>query len=339
MTTLKATQTHCTLCSLGCTLGFETTPLGKVFPAYPGHITDNRHGICGRGHLNYELVDHALRLEHPLVRQNGRLEPVPLAWITEAVGPRLATEPTLVLADGSLCAEDLLAAATFARLLGNGAVFSIYMDPADAGMLTGLAASGVPILTPEQLAECDAVLSIGDAFGTHPIISRAVHATTRRNPRRLFAVIDSVPSRTTKFSNAFLQVRPATTSLVLKFLAGESVTAANVAGKAEVTESELLSLDAKLKTARKLGVLVACDFGRDQDPEAVGLLAGRIAQKASGGVLPLPILGNAWAALGIHKTFEAVPIGEALSRLTRGKFRNVLLLGVNPSGSAVPSRR
>jgi predicted molibdopterin-dependent oxidoreductase YjgC len=63
----------------------------------------------------------------------------------------------------------------------------------------------------------------------------------------------------------------------------------------------------------------------------VGLLAGRIAQKGSGGVVPLPILGNAWGALGISRAFGATPTGEALAQLGEGKFKNVILLGIDPS--------
>jgi len=331
MTTLKARQTNCTLCSLACALGFDSTPFGRIQPAYPGETRELRHGICGRGHLNYELVDHPLRLEQPLVRRNDRLLPTPLAEVAQRLATKLATEPTLVMIDGSLPVEDIAAAASLTRLLGRNAVFSVYMDPGDIGGLMGIAASGAAILTPERLAYCDAVLCIGDAFGSHPVISRAVHAISRRNPRRLFAVIDSVASRTARFSNRFLQIRPGSTSLVLQHLAGEDVSAAQAAAKADIAEADLSTLAASLKKTNKLAVLVSCAFGRDQDPEAVGLLAGKIAAKTSGGVVPLPLLGNAWGALGAAKALQAVPNGNALEQLASGQFKNVLLLGINPA--------
>ncbi len=329
MTTLKARQTRCTLCSLACALGFERTSDGRILPTYPDDGESLRRGICGRGHLNYELLSHPLRLEQPLVRKGERLEAVPINQIAESLGAKLATEPTLVLVNGALPCEDIAAAASFAGLLSERAVFSVYVNPADEAMLMGVAASGANLLKPEDLAECDAILSIGDAFGTHPVICRPVHALTKRNPRRLFAVIDSVSSRTAKFANNFLQIRPGSASAVLRFLAGKDVSADQAASSAEIERSGLETLAADLKEVKNLGVLLTSDLGRDQDPEAVGCLAGIIAGNASGGIVPLPVGGNVWGALGIARALGATPTGEALRQLNEGNFRSVILLGVD----------
>ena len=122
MTTLKGESTHCTLCSLGCVLGFETTGGGSVQASYPGETSELRHGICGRGHLNYELAGHALRLEQPLVRTGKGLEPTRLDEVVDGLAEKLASESTLVLVNGSLPVEDI-------ALSEIGELYQAYEDP------------------------------------------------------------------------------------------------------------------------------------------------------------------------------------------------------------------
>lgn len=329
MADLEARQTRCTLCSLSCALGFERTPGGSIAPGDPQDVSQLRVGICGRGHLNYELMAHPLRLGEPLLRQGGRLVPTPLATVADAIRPALTSGRLLVVADGSLPCEDLAASAAFASVLAAKADWTVYQDPADEALLTGVAASGVAILTPENLAECDAVLSIGDAFGTHPVISRPVHAVRRQDPRRAFIVIDSVRTRTGKLATTFLEVRPGTESAVLRFLAGLETSVQQAAQISGLPQSQLEGVAGALGKVKRLGVLAAPEFGKAGDWEAVGALAGLLAKRYNGGVTPLPAGGNSWGGYNVAKTLAATPLARTIKKLIAGEYSAAVVLGVD----------
>ena len=74
------TLTTCTFCGVGCGIYLETGG-GRILGAYPSisHPT-NRGRICVRGWNVHEVASAADRLHSPLLRRNGRFEPV--SWET-----------------------------------------------------------------------------------------------------------------------------------------------------------------------------------------------------------------------------------------------------------------
>ncbi|MEI7729880.1 MAG: molybdopterin-dependent oxidoreductase [Verrucomicrobiota bacterium] len=68
--------TTCTFCGVGCGIYLETTG-NRVTGVYPSMThPSNRGRICVRGWNVHEVASSPDRLTHPMVRKNGKLEPV-----------------------------------------------------------------------------------------------------------------------------------------------------------------------------------------------------------------------------------------------------------------------
>lgn len=311
MVPLKTKDTRCSLCSLGCFLRLSQSPLGYVTPDYRQDAPELRRGACNRGSMTAELLTHVLRLDSARLSDDKKPHDVPLDKAISVLADAVKSSDATLIIDGNLPGEDIAAALALAAGSGGKIIAGVHLPSEDQTALDGLAASKAKLLTPEELAECDAILIVGNAFATHPVISRPVHGLRKRNPRTPVVVIDSMPGRTAIFATHPLIVKPGTESRALGFIAGKigaaklkplHVTVKQAASATGIADDALASAAGALGAAGKIGVILRPEIGKASNWEQIALLAGLIATEKGGGVTACLTYGN---AVGAHRLMRA----------------------------------
>lgn len=317
MVQLKRTETRCSLCSLGCYLGLRQNVHGTIEPEYLREVPELRRGVCNRGNMTAELLGLPVRVDAARCCDRGTPHPVPL---DEAIGVVAAAAKsaagTTVLVDGNLPVEDVAAALALGAASGGKVTVSAYLPAEDETALQGLAASAVKLLTPEELAECDAVLIVGDAFATHPVISRPVHELRKKNARASLVVVDSLKGKTSIFATHPLIVKPEGESRVLAVIADKlgvkglgtlKVKEEDAAAVAGVSTAALAGAAQALAAAKKLGVILRPEIGKAANWDQIALLCGQIAAAKAGGVTACLTYGNALGSYRLSAGAAAKP--------------------------------
>jgi anaerobic selenocysteine-containing dehydrogenase len=310
---LKNKDTRCSLCSLACFLRLSQSPHGYLEPDYREDVPELRRGVCNRGNMTAELLGHIRRID--AARFCGEVtRQVPLDEAIHNLAGTVRSSRTTLLIDGNLPGEDIAAGLALAAASGGKIAAGVYLPTEDEMVLEGLAASKAKLLTPENLVECDAILIVGDAFATHPVISKPVHALRKRNVRTPLVVVDSLPGRTSIFATHPLMVKPGTESRVLAALAGKSGVAAlgslsrdvaQAASESGLPEGVLAAAAAAVAGAKRLGVIVRAEIGKAANWDQTGLLSGLIASAKAGGVTACLTYGNALGAYRLARAARA----------------------------------
>lgn len=300
----------CPYCSCGCglhVLGAAGTLLG-VGPSEHHPVSQGR--LCARGWAAHEAPLWGPRALRPMVRKDGRLEPV--SWehaISEAAGSlgRLvaAGRPVGVLSSGRASNEESFLAAALARVgLRTGNLDEPLRAPYES-LLRGLGAdSGIPRLDSSlsRLAEADLVLLLeGDLAATHPRAAYALLRALRRGGR--LVTLGWSPTRMARLAAAHLPLPPADPLRPLRELAG----CARDAGSSDGSEP-MRAVAAWLAAARRPAVVLGYP---QQDgaflEAAAALLAGALEASRPGGdpgteparvdtLVPLPVRANSRGA-------------------------------------------
>ncbi|GAI38013.1 unnamed protein product, partial [marine sediment metagenome] len=232
----------------------------------------------------------------------GNPRSVTLTEVVAAVAQAAKSVPTTLLIDGNLPCEDITAALALAAASRGKINAGVYLPAEDEATLDGLAASRTRLFTPEELTECDAILVVGDAFATHPVISRAVHALRRRNGRTPLVVVDSLAGRTAIFATHPLVVRAGAESRILAVIAEKlgvgklkplQVKLEEAASEAGVGADELAAAADAIAGAKRLGVILRAEIGKAPNWRQIALLSGLIASAREGGVTACLTYGNA----------------------------------------------
>ena len=256
---------------------------------------------------------------HPARAQAGQLkgasasEPKPVkelaAWVLkefQGAGDRAA-----VLLDGNMSNEAISAGIAFAREVVRTQNVCVYIPPADEALLNGLTATEAKFGTPEELADCDVLLVVGDPFASHPVISEYILRARRKARGNDLTVIDSMSGRTLKYATTPILVKPgqeaAALAALLKELAPESLPAGIA------TEMRMAGPAARIKKAAKLGIVIAVPDGKTTAAEAIGALCGSLAQARSAVLVPLFTYGNAYGAYAIARASGLKLFGSAVS--------------------------
>lgn len=88
---IEKTPTICSMCSVGCTLELWREDQELVKVQAPWEVGVNQGWTCVKGRWGHDHVKSDGRLTRPLVRQNGRLEPVSWSEAIDLVATRLAS--------------------------------------------------------------------------------------------------------------------------------------------------------------------------------------------------------------------------------------------------------
>ncbi|MDY6913106.1 MAG: hypothetical protein SVT52_01425 [Planctomycetota bacterium] len=302
------TASRCTLCPAGCQLQPTAAGPDAWRVEYPAAESA---GLCPRGSTLGELLGHRRRILLPGQRVGGQLRQVGQAAAVKEIVNAAAGKGLTILLAGNLPSEQIAAVAETCRAWPE-ANLSIVIEPAEQQMLLGLEASGAKYLTDAELAQCDGFVIIGDAFAANPRCSRAILDCRKTNPRTPIVVIDSASGLASKFATHRLSP-PA--GMELQALAA-LVSAAGI----ETDESSdrfdrasAASAGAAIAGCKRLGVLLAAQYGRSNAWQSIGRLAGRLANARPGGVAPQTDSANTLVAVRLAAKYQTIPLAKALA--------------------------
>ena len=255
------------------------------YPPAPGG------GLCPRGSALGQLLGHPCRIRTAGVREGDVLRMIPLQPAIQTILDAAGDKQITILLDGNIPVEQL-AAARAAVSAWSQAALCLVVEPADEQLLAGIDAGGAEYLGDRDLAECDGFLIVGDAFSANPRCSRAV--LDGHKARAPIVVIDPGFGPAAKFATHTVQVAPG------KELEALSQLSASEGGKA-------------LSACKRVGVLVAAEYGRTAAWRRIGYAASELAKSLGGGIAPQTSGANALAAVRMAGEGKTVSLAGALA--------------------------
>ena len=275
---------RCLLCSVGCPVRVMRAGPDQWLPDYVPHA--GYAGLCGRGSVLVELLDHPDRLREAHRHTERGREVLGLqSAAREMAGALRGADSAAVLVDGNWDVETVASAGRFAA--GLGAEWAVLVPPSDEALVRGLDSSGCRFVGPEALAEADAMLIVGDPLATHPVAAHWILAAKKARPRMPMLVLTDGGCVTADFSSAACQASPGAglAAAVASIRTGAGADARRVAGWKE-----------QLKAAKGAVIVLAPDSGR-ASVLALASEAAALAKDVGAAVCPLTAYGNAWGAM------------------------------------------
>jgi NADH-quinone oxidoreductase subunit G len=220
---MKAAASICPLCPVGCNVTYNTrreaqaegrVVIKRAIPRQNEQV--NEIWMCDRGRFNWHFVENDNRLKKPLLRRNGRLEPVSWKNALEEAGKRLLNgkRDAVILASGRLSNEDLFNLKQLADGLGGQALL---YDSHPGGELTtthGVAA-GTNI---GRLGKGTTILVVAaDLYHDAPIWHLRIRQAAARGAE--LVVIDSKDTRLDKTARHVTRVENGQEAAAIKGLA------------------------------------------------------------------------------------------------------------------------
>jgi anaerobic selenocysteine-containing dehydrogenase len=207
--------TTCGYCSVGCGM-FVGVKDGRAVSVRgnPDHPV-NRGNLCPKGLSEHHTIDASNRARQPLLKRNGRFEPVSwdagLATMAAAFrGVQAAHGPDAVgvISTGQLVTEEFYALGKLVQLgLGTRNLdgnTTLCMSTAVAGYKRSFGSDGPPGAY-EDLERADVILLIGaNIADNHPILCRRLQA----NPGTTLIVVDPRVTKTAMMADLHLPIRP-----------------------------------------------------------------------------------------------------------------------------------
>jgi len=207
--------TTCGYCSVGCGM-FIGVKDGRAVSVRgnPDHPV-NRGNLCPKGLSEHHTIDASNRARQPLLKRNGRFEPV--SWdaglatmaaafrrVQAAHGP----DAVGVISTGQLVTEEFYALGKLVQLgLGTRNLdgnTTLCMSTAVAGYKRSFGSDGPPGAY-EDLERADVILLIGaNIADNHPILCRRLQA----NPGTTLIVVDPRVTKTAMMADLHLPIRP-----------------------------------------------------------------------------------------------------------------------------------
>jgi len=286
--TADATSARCLLCSIGCPVRATRAGPDHYIPDYVPHA--GYVGLCGRGSVLVELADHPERLLEARQGEEAVETAEAAAGIAEAL--RGGSSPAIVV-DGN---TDIDTLAAVGRLVGRfaadvGARWSVYVPPADAGLVHGLDASETYFIGPEKLADADAMLVIGNVFATHPVASHWIFKARATHRQMPLLLIGDPATATAKFATRLYQPRLGVGE------AARAVAAIRTGRTDALADAGVLAgWKEPLASAKKPAIVVGAEMGY-ADARALGVEVAALAPGVRATVCPLTAYGGAWGAL------------------------------------------
>ena len=305
----QETISRCTFCPAGCRIRLVPAGVDTWRVEYP---KDALSGLCPRGGAIGELLQHSGRIVWPLRRARGRGEPLSLDACAREVVNRAAGGEILFLLDGNLPLEEIYAAAN-CRAAWPAARLCLVIEPADEQLLLGIEASGAEYLPSSELSGCDGFVVVGDAFAANPICARGLLDRRYAEPRTPIVVIDPGAGTAWKFASHAIAAPPGGEYDALARLAAAAGLPVSPTGGQDPTYAKAAADAGRaIASCRRLGVLIAAEYGRNAAWRQIGHLAGRLAQAKGGAVAPQTIGANALAAVRLGKSLGTMPLADAL---------------------------
>jgi hypothetical protein len=294
----------------------------RYLPDYLPHA--GYAGLCGRGSVLADLLDHPDRLLDASRCTAGGSRKIDLAAAMQeaAAALRAGVGATAIIADGNLDLDTLAAAGRLAASVG--AAWSVFVPPGDAGLVHGLDAGGGAFIGPENLADADAILIVGNAYATHPVAAHWVFEARKARPRMPVLVMADASGVTADFATGVFQPR---------LMSGEAAraVAAIRTGQTESLGPEARTLATwreRLRGGKSLAIVVGAELDY-ADARALGTEVARLAAELGAKVCPLTTYGAAWGAVRLAASAGAAAIETLLAKAPR----TLLVMGVDLDSS------
>ena len=298
---------RCTLCPAGCELGLAQAGPDRWRSEYS--LRDSG-GLCARGSAIGELLGHARRIRTAACRTAGRAETLPLEAALRKCLSAADDKEIIILLDGNVPCEQMRTAAAWCNDWPK-AQLCFAIEPADEQLLLGVEASGADYLAGEDLAECDAFLIIGDVFAANPTCSRGLLDRRKANARTPVVVIDPAGGSAAKFATHRVRVDPG-----MEFAALASIASA-VGVETQMGAGQAIDAAAEaagtIAGSKRLGVLIAAEYGRAAPWRQIGYLAGMLAKAKGGSVAPQTAGANALAAVRLAAKLGTISLAKAVA--------------------------
>lgn len=279
---------RCTLCPAAC--GLDVVPAGPdAWRSEPP--TTEGAGLCPRGSVLGQLLGHHRRILSPAQRVEGHLRAVDMGAACQAVLDAASGREIIFCLDAGAPCEQIVAASAWCDAWPQ-ATLCVAMEPGDRQLLLGTEAGPADYLKPDEIAECDGFLMIGDVFAANPVCSRGVFEARAKNPRMPIVSIDPAGGTASKFASHCIDVP-----------VGGELAALSTAAE-----------DPALAGCKKLGVLVAAEYARGAPWREIGYQASQLAADRGGGIAPQTDGANALGAVRLTERLGAIDLGEAMSR-------------------------
>ena len=218
--------------------------------------------------------------------------------------------PVTIILDGNIPCEQIAAAIAWCGAWAQ-ARLCLAVEPADEQLLLGVEASGAKYLSSGDLEKCDGFVIVGDALAANPICARGVFDRRRANARTPVVVIDPAGGTASKFATHPVAAAPAgELSALVAVAAAAGVSVEGVAVEASPSGE---AAGAAIAGCKKLGVLVAAQYGRTGAWREIGRVAGELAEAKGGGVACQTAGANALAAVRLGGKGGTISLGEAMS--------------------------
>jgi len=314
---------RCLLCNVGCPVRIRKGGPDRYLPDYLPHA--GYAGLCGRGSVLADLLDHPDRLLNASRCTAGGCQEIDLAAaMQEAAAALRAVRPAAaaIVADGNLDLDTLAAAGRLAASVG--AAWSVFVPPSDAGLVHGLDAGGGAFIGPEDLADADAILIVGNAYATHPVAAHWVFEARKVRPRMPVLVMADASGVTADYATSVFQPR---------LMSGEAAraVAAIRTGQTESLGPEARTLATwheRLRGGKSLAIVVGAELDY-ADARALGTEVARLAAELGAKVCPLTTYGAAWGAVRLAASAGAASVETILAKAPR----TLLVMGVDLDSS------
>ena len=305
----------------GCPVQIRKGGPDRYLPDYLPHA--GYAGLCGRGSLLAELLDHHDRLLDASRRVDGGCQTIDLNTAMQEVSAALRADgAAAIIVDGNLDLDTLAAAGRLAA--GLGASWSVYVPPNDAGLVHGLDAGGGAFIGPEDLAATDAILIIGNAYATHPVAAHWVFEARKSRPRMPVFVMADASGVTADFATGVFQ------PLLGSGEAARAIAAVRT-GQTEPLGPDARALAAwkeRLRGGKSIAIVVGAELDY-ADARALGTEVARLGAELGAKVCPLTTYGGAWGAVRLAAAAGAAPLEKVLA----GAPRTLMVMGVDLDSS------
>jgi hypothetical protein len=281
---------RCLMCSVGCPVRALRVGPDQYVPDYVPRA--GYAGLCGRGSVLVELLDHPDRLRRARRGSDGSAKTLDLNAAAAAMAETLRRGASAVLvAAGDLDIDALTGLGRLAR--DADARWTVAVPPGDAGLVHGLDASGAAVVGPEAVADADAVLLVGDVFAAEPVAAHWVFAARDANPRMPRLVVAGGDTATAKFATA--QVEP---PLEAGGFADVVAAVRTGQGDAPHVTAAVAGWKDQLAAAAKPAIVVTAELGY-ADGRALADEVAALASETGAMLCPLTACGNAWGAMRV----------------------------------------
>jgi NADH-quinone oxidoreductase subunit G len=207
--------TICTHCSNGCktTLGVRNDKIIR------GNNRDrsgvNGEFLCIKGRYGFDFSDHADRLQSPLLRVNGKLEPVSWAKALTTVAGKFQEVKTrggqfgVVGSNHTANEENYYLQKFTRRVLGTNNI-DHHRTGDVVTLLDAISGSQNPLATTNDLYQKKAILIVGAELALeHPLLSFQIRANQRHHQARIY-VVTAKPVREENYAAAVMRAEPGT---------------------------------------------------------------------------------------------------------------------------------